>query len=162
MVEKCIYLRRTVINKGLSETTECLANGTKVECGGFSDSCEYPDLFISDRATPMEKITFTKQEPMPDFSHYDSLWDGKTVKQSELNDQETDMVYVATCMDHVVGQFDMENDIVYSLSPEKYKPQTNESSLPCVEPQRVWKNGIQGEFVLTRKIKLKPLILYPK
>lgn len=86
------------------------------------------------------------KEPLngTDFEHFDSLWDGNKVKQSELNDQEADMAYVALVMDHLVGQFTLDEDIVYSLSPEKYKPLPSES--PATPKAVITTHGVQSSF----------------
>lgn len=65
-IEKCIYFKRTTIEDGKAETQECGATKTAVECGGFSDWCVYPQLFVPDRFVKRENITFRPQAHLLD------------------------------------------------------------------------------------------------
>lgn len=60
-IEKCIYFKRTTIDNGKSETQYCGASKVEVQCGGFSDHCEFPVMFVPDRFVPRDKITFKPQ-----------------------------------------------------------------------------------------------------
>lgn len=59
-IEKCINFKRESVDNGKSETQFCRAKKKPVECGGFSDFCEFPVFFVADRFVMRSDITFPK------------------------------------------------------------------------------------------------------
>lgn len=66
-----------------------------------------------------------------------------------------EICYPQIVMGHMVGQKTLDGDLLLYASPEKYPP-IEADPIPEPKPQR---HALQGEFILTRRIKLKPLIL---